>query len=152
MWLQESLLANAGDIRDPGSIPGSGRSLGGGHGNPLQYSCLENPMDRGTLGGYSPWGRTESYITEATFKACTRIPHNSGLILLKLVEMGNKKSSFCQVTRDLGLFGLIALPFLWWGSCPHELKQNSNDCNHISSSRIQEVKEKSTKGHVPTFF
>ena len=39
--------ANAGDIRDPGSIPESGRSLGGGHGNPLQYSCLENPMDRG---------------------------------------------------------------------------------------------------------
>ena len=38
--------ANAGDIRDMGSIPGSGRSPGGGHGNPLQYSCLENPMDR----------------------------------------------------------------------------------------------------------
>ena len=40
--------ASAGDIRDPGVIPGSGRSLGGGHGNALQYSCLENPMDRGT--------------------------------------------------------------------------------------------------------
>ena len=47
--------ANAGDIRDAGyadlrdagSIPGSGRSLGGGNGNPLQYPCLENPMDRG---------------------------------------------------------------------------------------------------------
>jgi len=39
--------ANAGDIRDAGSIPGSGRIPGGGHGNPLQYSCLENPMDRG---------------------------------------------------------------------------------------------------------
>ena len=39
--------ANAGDMRDAGSIPGSGRSPGGGHGNPLQYSCLENPMDRG---------------------------------------------------------------------------------------------------------
>ena len=35
---------NSGDL---GSIPGLGRSLGGGHGNPLQYSCLENPMDRG---------------------------------------------------------------------------------------------------------
>ena len=33
-------------LRDTGSIPGSGRSPGGGHGNPLQYSCLENPMDR----------------------------------------------------------------------------------------------------------
>ena len=39
--------ANAGDLRDVGSIPGSGRSHGGGHGNPLQYSCLENPMGRG---------------------------------------------------------------------------------------------------------
>ena len=37
---------NLGDIQDKGSIPGSGRSPGGGHGNPLQYSCLENPMDR----------------------------------------------------------------------------------------------------------
>ena len=39
-------LANAGDVGDPGSIPGPRRSPGGGHGNPLQYSCLENPMDR----------------------------------------------------------------------------------------------------------
>ena len=39
--------ANAGDIRDVGLIPGLGRSPGGGHGNPLQYSCLKNPMDRG---------------------------------------------------------------------------------------------------------
>ena len=39
--------ANAGDLRDLGSIPGLGRSPGGGHGNRLQYSCLENPMDRG---------------------------------------------------------------------------------------------------------
>ena len=39
--------ANAGDIRDMGSIPRSGRAPGGGHGNPLQYSCLESPMDRG---------------------------------------------------------------------------------------------------------
>ena len=39
--------ANAGDIRDTGSISGSGKSLGGGHDNPVQYSCLENPMDRG---------------------------------------------------------------------------------------------------------
>ena len=40
-------LANAGDISNAGSITGSGRSPGGGHNNPLQYSCLENPMDRG---------------------------------------------------------------------------------------------------------
>ena len=46
----KSLHANAGDTGDTGSIPGSGRSPGGGHGNPLQYSCLENPMDRGAWG------------------------------------------------------------------------------------------------------
>ena len=49
---QEALVvknppANAGDVRDASSIPGLGRSPGEGHGNPLQYSCLENPMDRG---------------------------------------------------------------------------------------------------------
>ena len=44
---------NAGNL---GSIPGLGRSPGGGHGNPLQYSCLENPMDREA---YSPWGLKE---------------------------------------------------------------------------------------------
>ena len=39
--------ANAGDLIDTGSIPRLGRSPGGGHGNPFQYSCLENPMDKG---------------------------------------------------------------------------------------------------------
>ena len=43
----KNLPAKAGDTRDVGSIPGSGRSLGGGNGNPVQYSCLENSMDRG---------------------------------------------------------------------------------------------------------
>ena len=43
----KNLPANEGDIRDVASIPGWGRSPGGGHGNPLQYSSLENPMDGG---------------------------------------------------------------------------------------------------------
>ena len=43
----KNLPTSAGDIRDMASVPGLGRSSGGGHGNPLQYSCLENPMDRG---------------------------------------------------------------------------------------------------------
>ena len=47
------LSANAGDARDVGSIPGMGRSPRVGNGNPLQYSCLENPVDRGA-GGLSP--------------------------------------------------------------------------------------------------
>ena len=48
---------NAGDIRDAGSIPGLGRSPGGGHGNPLQHSCLENPHGQRSMAGDSPWGR-----------------------------------------------------------------------------------------------
>ena len=45
---------NAGAARDPGSIPGLGKSPGGGHGNPLQHSCLENPMDRGAWWATGP--------------------------------------------------------------------------------------------------
>ena len=48
--LVENPPASAGDIRDAGSNPGLGRSPGGGNGNPLQCSCLENPMDRGAWG------------------------------------------------------------------------------------------------------
>ena len=53
LWASQVVLlaknpsANAGDLRDVGLIPGTGRSPGGGHGNPLQYFCLENPMDIG---------------------------------------------------------------------------------------------------------
>ena len=47
MQLLKNLPANAGGAKDVGSIPRSGRSSGAGHGNPLQYSCLENPMDKG---------------------------------------------------------------------------------------------------------
>ena len=46
----KNLSANAGAIGDTGSVPGSGRSPGGGNGNLLQYSCLENSMDRGAWG------------------------------------------------------------------------------------------------------
>ena len=53
--------ANAGDARDVSSIPELGRSPGEGHGNPLQYSCLENSMDRGAWrAAYSPWSRKKS--------------------------------------------------------------------------------------------
>ena len=54
----KNLPANAGHERDVGSIPGSGRSSGRGHGNPLQYSCLENPMGRGA------WQATVHVVTE----------------------------------------------------------------------------------------
>ena len=57
----KDLACNA---RDLGSIPGFGRSPGGGHGNPLQDSGLENPHGQNSLVGYSPWGCKESDMTE----------------------------------------------------------------------------------------
>ena len=58
--------ANAGDTRDVGLIPGLGRFPVGRTRNLLKYSCLENPMNRGTwwATGYSPWGHKESDTTE----------------------------------------------------------------------------------------
>ena len=50
----KNLLASEGDVRDMGWIPGLGRFLGKGNGNPLQYSCLENPHGQRSLEGYSP--------------------------------------------------------------------------------------------------
>ena len=55
-------LANAGELRDAGSILGLGRSPGGEHGNTFQYSCLVNPMDRGVW--WDSWDRKESNTTE----------------------------------------------------------------------------------------
>ena len=68
--------ANAGDKREVGLIPGSRRSPGGGHGNPLQYSCLENPMDRGAWQA-TVHGVAESDTTKATWHTC--MLHISGL-------------------------------------------------------------------------
>ena len=55
----KNLPANAGDTADTGLMPGSRRSPGGGNGNPLQYSCLENPMDRGA------WPATAQGVAES---------------------------------------------------------------------------------------
>ena len=59
-WLSgKESACSAGVVRDVGSIPGWGRSCGGRHGNPLQYSCLENPMDRGA------WWATVHRVAES---------------------------------------------------------------------------------------
>ena len=66
-WLTgKESACNAGATGDLGLIPGSGRSLGGGHGNPLQYSCLENPMDRGAWWAIVHKVTKESDTTEVT--------------------------------------------------------------------------------------
>ena len=65
----KNMPANAGDIRDQGSILGLGRAAGGGHGNPPQYSCLENAHGQRNLVGYTPWSFKESDMTEQLSKA-----------------------------------------------------------------------------------
>ena len=65
--MEKNLPVKAGDERETGSIPGSGRSPGGGHGNPLQYSHLENPMDREAIGSQ------ESDTTEVTYNTHTHM-------------------------------------------------------------------------------
>ena len=62
----KNLPANAGDIKDTGLIPGSGRSPGEGNGNPPQYFCLKNPTDRGA------WQATVHGITKATVHGITK--------------------------------------------------------------------------------
>ena len=64
MLVVKNPLTNVGDVRDVGLTPGSGRSPGRGHGNPLHYSCLENPHGQRSLAGYSLQGRTELDTTE----------------------------------------------------------------------------------------
>ena len=82
--------ANAGDVRDTESIPGSGRSPGGGYGNPLQYSCLENPMDRGAC-----WATVHEVVKSQTWlkwlgkqaypwQRCWVAPKDDSLHLAKL--------------------------------------------------------------------
>ena len=63
-----NLPASAGDIKDSSLIPGLGRYPGGGHGNPLQYSCLENPMDRGA------WPATVHGVTRVGHDLVTKPP------------------------------------------------------------------------------
>ena len=68
---------DAGDIRDMGLIPGSGRSPKGGHGNPFQYSCLENPMDM------AAWWATVQRVT----KSQTQLKHNTHVTALMLPDV-----------------------------------------------------------------
>ena len=78
--------ASVGDTRDAGSIPGLGRSPGGGHGNPLQYSCLENPMDGGAR-----WATVhrvaESDMTEVTEHAHMHVNRKNLQLATRLGEV-----------------------------------------------------------------
>ena len=74
-WLVvKNLPVSAGDVRDSGLIPGLGRSSGGGHGNPVQYSCLENPMDRGA------WWVSVHRVAKGQTQQSTLVPPESSFL------------------------------------------------------------------------
>ena len=78
---------SACNVGDLGSIPGLERCPGGGHGNPPQYSCLENPHGQRSLAGYGPWGHKESDTTEQLSTAQDIPPESSRTdILLKRTQ------------------------------------------------------------------
>ena len=98
--------ANKGDARDAGSIPGSGRSAVGGHGTGLQYSCLENPMDRGA------WQATVHRVTKSwtplkRFSMCTHAHTRAGTH----TGTGNQTKICLNLRVCLGPAAPLLLPF-----------------------------------------
>ena len=97
----KNLPAKAGEARDPGSIPGSGRSPGEGNGNPLQYSCLENSMDRGA------WQATVHGVAEldTTKHMCMSLIHN---IINSGQDIFKRSNFFLRSISDQYFFPLKA--------------------------------------------
>ena len=106
--------ANSGDIRDRGLIPGLRRFPGGGHGNPLQYSCLENPMDRGG------WWATVHNATESrtrlkwlsTYTLYTRMP--TGIVLPDIFQFVSQLDFSFKVKTQLRVLYLSAHNTNWF--------------------------------------
>ena len=91
--------ANARDTRDMGSVSGSGRTSGGGHGNPLQYSCLENPMDRGA------WRATVHRVARVRHDGSDLAQHTCN----KWIELSpHILLSYCSPSFILGLYRMSA--------------------------------------------
>ena len=119
-WLSGNESArDIGDAGHKGSIPGSERFPGGGHGNPLQYSCLENPHGQKSLAGSNPWGRQEMDTTEvlSTHSSMNTyiIPHSFTLTEVRLYqkefkgqnEISSAESEKRQLYNDALIFVLI---------------------------------------------
>ena len=105
--------ANAGDVRDMGSVPGSRRSRGVGNGNPLQYSYLENPMDRGACGLESIAPLRVGHVWSdlawtRTFQKC--LWRNLGWAIFDNICLPQKKTVIVSSKR----FGLVWSYFLVW--------------------------------------
>ena len=107
----KNLPANVGDVRDAGLIPGLGRSPGGRHGNPLQYSCLENPHGQKILVDCSPRGHKKSEVTEHLSTAQYAYPYTSWQIKGEKVEVATVFIFFgSKTTAD--------------GDCSHEIRRS----------------------------
>ena len=146
---------SAGDARDGGSIPGSGRSPGVGNGNPLQYSCLEDSMDRGTWRSIQFMNRKESDTTEATKQA---LDHTLGLlhgdrrwlgsiwlVVVKASLLGGDRSQMRKwLSRSSGPAGPPASLPLDMASSPHHLcfesiipRITSSNGSHYAEGQMQ---------------
>ena len=101
----------------PHSIPGSGRSPGEGHGNPLQYSCLENPLVQRSLAGYSPWGCKESDTSkQLNTPQCNLSQKLLNWLFYQSVLVGDMVSSW------------LLLPMSWVTLLPSFILQNCIFC------------------------
>ena len=83
----EESACNAGAAGGMGSIPGSGRSSGGVHGHPAQYSCLENPHGQRSLVGYSPWSHKELDVTDTTERHGGKTVTHAQLFYIKPIRV-----------------------------------------------------------------
>ena len=90
--------ASSCNVGDPGSIPGSGRSPGEGNGNPLQYSCLENPMDRGAWQA-TVHGVSKSRTRLSDFSSSLLLPWHADF--LPLSHLGSPFKGYCTVRLDV---------------------------------------------------
>ena len=119
---------SACNARDLGSMPGLGRSPGGGYGNPSQYSCLENPKDRGA------WQVTIHGVAEPDLSETTALTHTN---------VGDPVRSL--VWEDPTCLGAAIEPVLWslgatttvvcscGASCPHRVAPRAGHCPHLAS-------------------
>ena len=116
----KNLTVSAEDVRDMGSIPGMGRSLGGRNGNPLQYTCLENPRDRGAWLGRVR-GVTESDKTKQ--------------LSILISEGGDPRVSFWKAITDITQFELLSLCLTHL--CKHSCVPHPDKCWHGVTTSIQ---------------
>ena len=91
----KNLPADVGDVRDFGLIPGSERSSAEGNGNPLQYSCLENPMERGAWWANSPWNCKE--LNTAEHSCNTDTTQNEPQKNYAERKKSNQKEYYCMI-------------------------------------------------------